>query len=144
MEIKLSDLQVKNAALEKQRMSNRLVFLDDLKGLCILLVVFCHFVLLPADSVAGNIIMSICWVAVPCFIMTTGYLLHKKETFDWKRYFTRLVTTAVKQSQRAIENLIVFRVGWSAWCGSFTQWRCHGLSFFTLHFIKASALPRFL
>ena len=95
MEIKLSDLQVKNAALEKQRMSNRLVFLDDLKGLCILLVVFCHFVLLPADSVAGNIIMSICWVAVPCFIMTTGYLLHKKETFDWKRYFTRLVTTYI-------------------------------------------------
>lgn len=95
MENKLSDLQVKNAALEKQRMSNRLVFLDDLKGLCILLVVFCHFVLLPADSVAGNIIMSICWVAVPCFIMTTGYLLHKKETFDWKRYFTRLVTTYI-------------------------------------------------
>lgn len=76
-------------------MSNRLVFLDDLKGLCILLVVFCHYVLLPADSVAGNIVMSICWAAVPCFIMTTGYLLHKKETFDWKRYFTRLITTYI-------------------------------------------------
>ena len=75
--------------------SNRLVFLDDLKGLCILLVVFCHYVLLPADSIAGNIIMSICWVAVPCFIMTTGFLLHKKETFDWKKYFVRLITTYI-------------------------------------------------
>lgn len=46
--------------------------MDNLKGICILLVVFCHYTLLSGSSVVGNAIMTLAWAAVPCFMMITG------------------------------------------------------------------------
>lgn len=53
-------------------MNSRLLYMDNLKGICILLVVFCHYTLLSGSSVVGNAIMTLAWAAVPCFMMITG------------------------------------------------------------------------
>lgn len=59
----------------------RFAFLDFVKAISIALVVFCHYVMIPSESVAGNILMLLAWGAVPCFFMCSGYvLLHKEET----------------------------------------------------------------
>ena len=71
-------------------MKKRIEYLDSLKAVCILMVVFCHFVLLPADSAAGNFLMSLSWAAVPCFMMISGALMHQSTTFTWKKYFSRV------------------------------------------------------
>lgn len=74
-------------------MKERIAYLDRLKGISILLVVFCHMTMLSSDSIIGNIIMSIAWGAVPCFFMVTGGLMNNSREFVWKKYFTRLVRT---------------------------------------------------
>lgn len=75
-------------------MSNkRIDYLDQIKGFSILLVVFCHYVLLPNDTVLGNIIMCVAWGAVPCFFMVTGGLMHQKSSFAWKNYLYKLLKT---------------------------------------------------
>lgn len=77
-------------------MNSRLLYMDNLKGICILLVVFCHYTLLSGSSVVGNAIMTLAWAAVPCFMMITGGLLcRKKSDFDWKKYIKRLITLYV-------------------------------------------------
>ena len=73
-------------------MNNRLSYMDKLKGICIMLVVFCHYTILPGATVVGNIIMTLAWAAVPCFMMITGGLLCRKDSFDWKKYIIKLVT----------------------------------------------------
>ncbi len=73
-------------------MNNRLSYMDKLKGICIMLVVFCHYTILPGTTVVGNIIMTLAWAAVPCFMMITGGLLCRKDSFDWKKYIIKLVT----------------------------------------------------
>lgn len=74
-------------------MKKRELWLDSLKGFCILLVVFCHSPLLSRDTVAGNVFMSLAWAAVPCFMMVTGGLVHHAAEFSWKRYLKRLLQT---------------------------------------------------
>ena len=67
-------------------MNSRLLYMDNLKGICILLVVFCHYTLLSGSSVVGNAIMTLASAAVPCFMMITGGLLCRtKSDFDWKK-----------------------------------------------------------
>lgn len=70
--------------------NQRVIYLDTLKGFSILFVVFCHFVLLPSDSVSGNILMALAWCAVPCFMMVSGGLMHARKSFSWKNYIYRI------------------------------------------------------
>lgn len=55
-------------------MKKRVQYLDLLKAIAIFWVVFCHFVLL-SETVAANIFMAACWMAVPTFFMVNGALL---------------------------------------------------------------------
>lgn len=69
--------------MEKKRID----FFDALKAICIVLVLFCHFPLLPDKSLLGNIFMTIAWCAVPCFMMVTGSIMHRPEReFSWKKH----------------------------------------------------------
>lgn len=73
---------------------SRIAYLDKIKGISILLVVFCHSVMLSAGGVLGNIVMCVAWGAVPCFFMVTGALLNNAQKFDWKNIlpaFSRLM-----------------------------------------------------
>lgn len=71
-------------------MKERIVYYDMIKAVSILLVIFCHYVLLPSDSVVGNILMSLAWGAVPCFMMVSGALMHNAKEFSWKKYALRI------------------------------------------------------
>ena len=68
----------------------RVIYLDALKGLSIILVVFCHHVVLPSNTVVGNIFMSFAWAAVPCFFMVSGGLMHQAKQFVWKKHIMRM------------------------------------------------------
>ena len=76
-------------------MKERIEYLDALKAVSILLVVFCHMPLLPAESLAGNALMCMAWCAVPCFMMISGVLMHQTKTFVWDKYFRRLGRTYI-------------------------------------------------
>lgn len=69
---------------------NRISYLDNIKGLAILLVVFGHYALISRGSIPGNVLMAAVWGAVPCFFMVTGGLMHRAETFSWKKNFLRI------------------------------------------------------
>lgn len=71
--------------------TKRIEYFDALKGFAIILVVFCHHVVLNAESLLGNIVMSFTWAAVPCFFMVTGGLMHKAKTFSWKKWISRML-----------------------------------------------------
>lgn len=73
--------------MEKERIE----YLDVIKAVSIYLVVFCHYVWLPDDSVLGNIIMTLAWGAVPCFFMVTGGLMHTIENFDFRKYYKKIL-----------------------------------------------------
>ena len=65
----------------------RIVFFDFLKAICILLVIFCHFPMLPDKSVLGNVFMTISWSSVPCFMMVSGSIMHQAQNdFSWKKH----------------------------------------------------------
>ena len=55
-----------------------------------MLVVFCHKVVLPNESVLGNICMTFTCAAVPCFFMVTGSLMHYSKEFSWKKWELRV------------------------------------------------------
>ena len=74
-------------------LSARILYFDVIKGVSIILVVFCHFPTIPNESVAGNIFMTLAWAAVPCFMLVSGGLMHSKESFGWKNYFIKLGRT---------------------------------------------------
>lgn len=50
----------------------RIQYIDLLKAISIILVVFCHYVVLNENGVIDNIIMTLCWGAIPCLFMCTG------------------------------------------------------------------------
>ena len=61
--------------------TKRFEYLDFIKGVAICMVVFCHRVVIPDDSVAGAVCMVLVFSAVPCFMMCSGYvLLFKQES----------------------------------------------------------------
>ena len=61
--------------------TKRLDYLDFIKAVAICMVVFCHRVVIPDDSVAGAVCMVLVFSAVPCFMMCSGYvLLFKQES----------------------------------------------------------------
>lgn len=57
----------------------RFGYLDFIKGISIIWVVFCHRTIIPYDSVAGNIMMMLAFSSVPCFMMCSGYVLLFKQ-----------------------------------------------------------------
>lgn len=68
----------------------RIEYLDGIKGFSILLVVFCHNVLLPYDSILSNVLMIICNTAVPLFLMVSGVLLNSAKSFSWKKHLVKM------------------------------------------------------
>ena len=68
-----------------QQKTSRIVYLDVLKGVSMLLVIYCHGVLLPYHSVVGNLMMTLAWGAVPCFVMASGAVLHQSRHFTKTR-----------------------------------------------------------
>ncbi len=69
-----------------QQKTSRIVYLDVLKGVSMLLVIYCHGVLLPYHSVVGNLMMTLAWGAVPCFVMASGAVLHQSRHFTWQKH----------------------------------------------------------
>ncbi len=57
----------------------RLDYLDFIKGVAIILVVFCHQVLIPDESILGAVSIMLVCSAVPCFMMCSGYVLLFKQ-----------------------------------------------------------------
>lgn len=57
------------------------------------MVVFCHSALLPPNSIWGNVAMTLSWAAVPCFMMTSGFLMHRSKSFQWNKYFKKVIGT---------------------------------------------------
>ena len=74
-------------------MGKRIEYLDTLKGISIILVLFCHYVLLQNESILGNVVMSVAWAAVPCFFMVTGGVMHRSEELNWKKHIRRIIKT---------------------------------------------------
>lgn len=74
--------------------NKRIEYLDIVKFISIFLVIFCHFPLLNSDSIIGNVLMLVCWFAVPCFFMTTGAIFLDRD-FDFSKWFKRLIKTYI-------------------------------------------------
>ena len=71
--------------------TKRIEYLDFIKAIAIMLVVFCHKVALSDDSVIGNIMMAIAWAAVPNFFFVTGGLMHQSKQLDWRKHIRRIL-----------------------------------------------------
>lgn len=69
----------------------RIQYLDLIKTISIILVVFCHYPTLNNESVLGNIIMCLAWAAVPLFFMASGAVMLNTDSWNWKKFFFRLV-----------------------------------------------------
>lgn len=89
---------------------NRIAYLDALKAVSILLVVYCHSPLLSKETFAGNVMMTLAWAAVPCFMMVTGALMHSKKTFSWKKYLIRLLKVCISIFVWKIVYVIIFSI----------------------------------
>jgi surface polysaccharide O-acyltransferase-like enzyme len=76
-------------------MKQRLAYLDNIKAISIILVVFCHYTLLSNNTVIGNIFMTMAWGAVPCFMMVSGGLMNTKSVFSWKKHLRNIISTYV-------------------------------------------------
>ncbi len=74
--------------------TERVKYLDLIKAFSIILVVFCHYAMLNKNEITDNVLMSMCWLAVPCFFMCTGAIYCNKDlSFDkWKK---KLVNTYI-------------------------------------------------
>ncbi|MGN0478228.1 MAG: acyltransferase family protein [Hominenteromicrobium sp.] len=77
---------------EKKR-TNRIEYLDFIKAVSILLVVFCHSVTMNDATVLGNILMAAAWAACPLFFMAAGAVQLLSAHWKWKKYFLRLLNT---------------------------------------------------
>ena len=91
-------------------MGKRIEYFDTIKGIAIVLVVFCHYVVLSNDSFGGNIMMSLAWAAVPCFFLVTGGLMHKNEKFERGKYFRRIVKVYIVLSIWKLIYLVVYGI----------------------------------
>lgn len=80
---------------KKEEVGKRVEWIDALKGVSILLVVFCHYVVLPENTIVGNVVMALAWAAVPCFMMVSGAVMHQSEMFEWRKHFLKIGKTYV-------------------------------------------------
>lgn len=86
-------------------MGKRIQYLDLLKAIAIFLVVFCHFVLL-SETVAANLFMSACWMAVPIFFMVNGALLFSRP-LDFKKHLKKTLSVYLVLSVWKLVYLLV-------------------------------------
>lgn len=70
--------------------SKRISYLDVIKFISIIMVIFCHDPLLNKNSIIGNIMMLCCWAAVPMFFMATGAIFLNRE-FNYKKWLKRII-----------------------------------------------------
>lgn len=78
------------AGKKRKGEEDRIEWIDAIKGVGILLVVFCHYVILSEDTIIGNFFMTLAWAAVPCFMMASGAVMHQSRAFDWRRHFFKV------------------------------------------------------
>ena len=69
----------------------RIEYLDFIKAISIMLVVFCHKVALSDESILGNIMMAVAWAAVPNFFFVTGGVMHQAKALDWKKHIHKIL-----------------------------------------------------
>ena len=93
-----------------QQKTSRIAYLDVLKGVSMLLVIYCHGVLLPYHSVVGNLMMTLAWGAVPCFVMASGAVLHQSRHFAWKKHGKRVGGMYVTLVCWRLLYLVVYRL----------------------------------
>lgn len=79
----------------KKSNSNRIEYLDFIKAISILLVVFCHSVTLNPESILGNIFMTLAWAACPLFFMAAGAVQITAKKWNWKKYFYKLAASYI-------------------------------------------------
>lgn len=72
----------------------RVAWIDKVKAIAIILVVFCHQPLLNNESILGNLIMLIAWGAVPCFFLCSGYIMLNRK-LDIKKHIKKIILTYV-------------------------------------------------
>lgn len=60
--------------MKEKCLPDRIEFLDIIKGISIILVVFIHFNVLSDKTIIGNIVMQFAVCACPCFMMVSGFL----------------------------------------------------------------------
>lgn len=75
-----------------------------------LLVIYCHGVLLPYHSVVGNLMMTLAWGAVPCFVMASGAVLHQSRHFTWQKHGKRLGSMYMTLVCWRLLYLVVYRI----------------------------------
>lgn len=111
-----------------QQKTNRIAYLDVLKGISMMLVIYCHGVLLPYHSVVGNLMMTLAWGAVPCFVMASGAVLHQGRHFAWKKQGKRVGGMYVTLVCWRLLYLVVYRLAGKITGISF--WTCVEYLFF--------------
>lgn len=73
--------------MKEKHLSDRIEFLDIIKGISIILVVFIHFNVLSDKTIIGNAVMQLAVCACPCFMMVSGFLQAGKKRKVTKVYF---------------------------------------------------------
>ena len=75
--------------------SERVFYLDLIKAISIVFVVFCHYTTLNNDTFIGNIVMLIAWAAVPMFFMVSGIVNTLSKSWSWKKWGIRFSKTYI-------------------------------------------------
>ena len=101
------EMELETKIMNKEN-SMRVKYLDTIKAISILLVVFCHTPILKGNSVVDNVAMILCWSAVPCFFMTTGAIYLNKE-WNFKKYIYKLVSIYIIMCIWKIIYLIIYQ-----------------------------------
>ena len=97
--------------MRKRERIGRIEYLDLLKAISMFLVVYCHGVLLPYDSIMGNILMSVAWGAVPCFMMVSGAVMHQRKCFSWRTHLKHMGVTYITLIAWRVLYLLTYIVG---------------------------------
>lgn len=72
----------------------RIKYLDLIKAISIVLVVFCHRVFLNNNGIIDNVLMSLCWLAVPCFFMCTG-AIYCNRSQNFNKWAKKILSTYI-------------------------------------------------
>lgn len=88
--------------------SERIAYLDVIRAFSMVLVVYCHYVLLDNGSIAGNVIMTCAWIGVPCFMIVSGALMHRQDAFSWKKHLFKILSTYLALCAWRIIYLLVY------------------------------------
>lgn len=87
----------------------RVSYLDLVKAIAIVLVVFCHIPMLSPDSVAGNVFMVLAFAACPLFFLCSGAVMIASPAWSWKKWRIRMLTTYLTLTVWKALYLLFFR-----------------------------------